>query len=316
MPDFTVITPVFNGEAFIEETIESVLNAAASYSFEYLVIDDGSTDSTPEILEKFGKGIKVTHQANLGQAKTISNALVMAEGKYSIIVNADDPLFTSSLFEDSKQVLENNPEVVATYPDWQILDSKGNVVSKVMVREFSIQELVGNFNCLVGPGGIFKTSVAKSIGGWNPSYKFVPDYEFWLRMSDFGDFRHIAKVQASWREHEHSISVYSRGNMMAKERIRVMSEYIERHPDLPKQFKKRALSSAHFRAAMLSYFDPEVKGRSLVFKAVRYRPLVLIEKDFRVIIYCIFLPFSSAILRKCGMLTKMAKRVALKARLS
>ena len=66
-PLITIITAVYNGEAYIEETINSVLSAASEISFEYLVIDDGSTDGTASILAKFDKKIRV----NLHQSQSV-----------------------------------------------------------------------------------------------------------------------------------------------------------------------------------------------------------------------------------------------------
>ena len=68
MTQLTIITPVFNGADFIEETVKSVLKNASGSDFEYIVVDDGSTDSTPTILESFKNEIRYVRQENKGQA--------------------------------------------------------------------------------------------------------------------------------------------------------------------------------------------------------------------------------------------------------
>jgi len=297
MVTFSIITPVYNGEAFIAETVSSVLEAVSAFEFEYLVIDDGSTDSTSTILSKYGSRIKYFRQENSGQSVAISRAISDAVGKYIIIVNADDPLIDSNLFSDAKEILDSDSKIVATYPDWQIIDEVGNIVEKVIAKEFSIDELVGRFNCLIGPGGIMRASAAKTIGGWDSNYKFVPDYDFWLRLSDFGNFQHIPRIQANWRSHRESISISSRSAEMADERIRVISNYITRHPALPGYLKKMALANAQYRAAVLSYFDKRVNGRSLILKSIKNYPRILLEKDIRVLIYLIMLPLSRHLIR-------------------
>lgn len=294
---FSIITPVYDGADFIAETVDSVLNAAKGSSFEYLVVDDGSVDDTPKILDGYGSKITVIRQKNLGQSAAISNAISQAVGEYLLIVNADDPLITGDLLSDAKQILDKDPSVVATYPDWQMIDKSGKIIETVLVKDFSIEELVGKFNCLIGPGGIFRAVAAKQIGGWSTNYKFVPDYEFWLRLVDYGKFQHIPKVQAAWRAHEQSISIGSRSAEMAAERIRVISDYVVRHPELPQYLKRMAVANSQYRAAVLSYFDTSIKGRKLMINSMKLYPRILIEKDARVILFLLFLPISRQITR-------------------
>ena len=94
----TVITPVFNGERYIEETINSVLTAAKGFLIDYVIIDDGSSDATPEIIKKFSGRLRSFHQENRGEAAAVNFGIEKALGRYCIIVNYDDPIFTSDLF--------------------------------------------------------------------------------------------------------------------------------------------------------------------------------------------------------------------------
>jgi glycosyltransferase involved in cell wall biosynthesis len=294
---FTIITPVFNGADYIEETVLSVIAATKEIDAEYLVVDDGSTDNTRQILEKYSSEIQYIYQENLGQATAINKAIYMAKGVYTTIVNADDPILTKNLFLESEKIMDHEPQVVATYPDWNMIDSKGKIVESVFVKEFDPVELIGKFNCLIGPGGIFRTSVAKNLNGWDPSYRFVPDYDFWLRMSERGIFRHVPEIQATWRTHETSISISSRSNAMAKERIRVIDDFIFRNPDIPMKLKKMALAHSRYRAAALSYFDSEIDGRKLLVFSIRNYPKILVEKDIRISLFILFLPISRFLVR-------------------
>jgi glycosyltransferase involved in cell wall biosynthesis len=292
MTMISIITPVYNCEEFIAMTVDSVLQAADGYVFEYLVIDDGSTDGTPKILDSYGTKIRYVRQENLGQSIAISNAIELALGKYLLIVNADDPLISEELFSDALQILESDERIVATYPDWQIIDQSGSVLETIYVKEFSIKELVGRFNCLIGPGGVFRSSAAKKIGGWDHKFRFVPDYDFWLRMSDLGSFRHVPKVQATWRTHSNSISIGSRGKEMAEERIRVIDNYLARTPNLPEEITRMAIANSTYRAAVLSYFDKRVNGRKLVWKSLKMYPKLIIEKNPLVLVFLLCTPLS------------------------
>ena len=304
MVDFSIITPVYNGEIFVEETIESVLRATRGSSFEYLIIDDGSTDNTAQLVAKYSESVRYIHQDNAGQSAAITNGLNQAQGKYAIVVNVDDPLTTSNLFSDAKAILETNPDIVATYPDWQIIDDKDHVLQEVQVKEFSLEELVGKSNCLIGPGGIFRTELGRRIQGWSPNYRYVPDFDFWLKMSEFGSFQRVPKKQAVWRHHDDSISIKSRGVGMAEERIRVIDEYIERNPNVDRKLKNMALAHAAYQAAVLNYFDPKVPGQKLIFKAIRKYPKIAVEQDKKIVLFLLLLPFSRIAL-------KLAQRVGL-----
>lgn len=285
-----------NGEEFLEETLNSVLNYAPKGDYEHIVVDDGSTDGTNLILKKFLKDIKVIEQKQSGQSNAINAGLKIAQGDLSLIVNCDDPLTSPKLFTKSFEMFEKFPEIVCVYPNWEIIDQNGIVLSSIEVPEFSVDELFGNFNCLVGPGGVFKTQVGKQLQGWNSSYKFVPDYDFWLRMSGFGDFKKIPETLACWRTHGKSISVQGRGFLMAAERIRVIKENLNSRALTSKQ-KKHAISAAYYSAAVLSAFDPLVPGRKFLLIAIRFNPLLIFRKKPWHLAFLLATPISSVILK-------------------
>ncbi len=286
---FTVITPVFNGEKYIRETIESVLDHKKSTPIEYIIIDDGSTDSTPKILKEYRDRISVITKPNAGQAKAINDGISHASGKYSIVVNADDPLPSSKLFEKAAEILDSKPDVVVVYPDWKIIDQNGKVLKEVITEEYSSGELIGNFNCLVGPGGIFRTETAREVGGWDSKMRYVPDYKFWLAMSTKGIFQRIPATLAIWRTHEDSLSVGGRSAEMAEERINVMSDFLKEYPQVT-TLSKRALSNAFYRAALLTFFDPLIPGRRYLRNSFLEDKRNLFTKNKLVLLYIFVAP--------------------------
>lgn len=297
MAKFTIITPVFNGADYIEETVISVFEATKDIDIEYLIVDDGSTDETRELLKKYFTRIQYIHQENSGQAAAINKAIQLASGLYTTIVNADDPLLTNKLFLEAEKILDREPRVVATYPDWNMIDSSGKIIETIFVKDFDPVELIGKFNCLIGPGGVFRTDIAKSVKGWDPNYRFVPDYDFWLKLSEKGEFRHVPEIQATWRTHETSISIASRSKAMAEERVKVINDFLERNPQTSAALKNMAVAHSHYRAAVLSYFDRSVNGRNLLLTSIKRYPKILIEKDLRVSLFILFLPVSRVILK-------------------
>ena len=253
MVDFTIITPVYNGEAFLRETIDSVVsNLDSNFSYEYLIIDDGSTDSTRHILEEYShiSYIRILSIPNGGEAAAVNLALKDATGKYILIVNADDPLISSNLFYQSFNALDRDPNIVVTYPDWNVISDENRILESKSLPNFSMELLVGEFLCLPVPGAIFRRSTALKIGGRDTAFKFVSDYDFWLRMSSEGVFFHIPYVLAQWREHTQSTSVSSRGLEMGLERIQVMEDFLK-NSDLDPSLIRKGISHAYYHAAQI-----------------------------------------------------------------
>jgi len=292
----SIITPVFNDSQYIAETVDSVLQACSGLSFEYLVVDDGSTDDTSEILKSYGAAIKYVRKENGGQASAINLGLELARGKYSSIVNSDDPIPMGGLYEKSLVVLENSLEISCTYPDWSIIDGDGAIVRQVLVPDYSIEELFGNFNCLVGPGGVFRTDLGRKVSGWDASFKYVPDYEFWLKLARFGKFQRIPQNLACWRQHPDSISIKSKGQKMALERIRVISNH-QFLLSLEPKLNRKALSNAYFSAATLKYFDSSIPGRKWALRSIALNPRILFSKRIRIWAYLFTFPVSNWLIK-------------------
>ena len=151
--------------------------------------------------------------------------------------------------------------------------------------------MYANFNCLVGPGGIFRAELAKKLGGWDSSYRFVPDYDFWLRLARFGEFQRIPLNLATWRTHSKSISVSSKNKYMAAERVRVIQSKVGTFPHL-KNIDKIALSNAYLNAAILYYFDSETPGKKYVLKSILLHPKTIFSRNIFKILFILLSPFS------------------------
>jgi glycosyltransferase involved in cell wall biosynthesis len=293
----TAILPVYNGEKYIEETLLSVIATRRYSNTEIIVVNDGSTDNTNSILKKYKNQIEILNQKNQGQARAINNALNISKSPFCSIVNCDDPLRDPEIFVKSIVEIGKDQNLIASYPNWEMIDDGGKVLKEIQVPEFSRDELIGNFNCIVGPGAVFKVSAALLVGGWNPKFRYVPDYDFWLRMSNYGDFIKINQTLASWRFHNDSISVKSKNLEMSEERINVMRHFLN-DSITQYEFEKKAIANSIYSAAILSAFDAKVNGRKLLIKAIKIYPKVLKRKKIKEIVFLITYPVSSYLVKK------------------
>jgi len=294
-PLISIITPVFNGASFIVETVDSVLNAAIAIPYEYLVINDGSSDKTLEILETYGKKIRTLSHENIGESATVNRGLENANGKYILIISADDPLLTGDLISQAVSILEAKSSVVALYPDWKIINESGETLKINILPEYSDELMIGCCRCLPGPGVVFRKCAALKIGGRRKKWKFVGDYDFWLRLSREGKIQRLPGVLAQWRNNQGSTSISQRGPRMAAERIQVIEEFVSEY-ELPKSLSQEALGNAYYMAARLAFFDSKINGRKLLFKSFKLRQGWPEEAKVHIVIFLILTPLSSKLI--------------------
>jgi hypothetical protein len=294
-PVLTIITPVFNGENFIAETITSVLNALIAVPYEYIVLDDGSTDSTADILNRFSDRINILTHTNIGESATVNRGLDAAQGEFVLVICADDPLLTGELINQATKILIDNPELVAIYPDWIIINESGQVIKTKVLPEYSDEIMIGRCKCLPGPGTVFRKSAALKVGGRKDKWKYVGDYDFWLRMSRMGKIIRLPGVLAQWRQNKKSTSISQRGIEMATERIDVIGEFLAMN-NLPAALRRKALGSSYYLAARLAFFDPRVNGKALLINAFKFRRGWPEEARVQIVLYIFLMPVSSIML--------------------
>jgi glycosyltransferase involved in cell wall biosynthesis len=289
----SVITPVFNGAATIEETVLSVLEAGTNIKLEYIIVDDGSTDATSSIIKKIGNPmLRYYFQENSGEASAVNYGLKLAKGDYCIIVSADDPVFTPELFEESISLLDLDDNLMASYPDWRVIDEVGNSLEVRETIQYSLDEMLGYSNCIPGPGACFRRVQALEIGGRNTGLKYLTDFDFWLRLSTKGNFVRIPRVLAQWRRHPLSTSVTKQGAAMARERIWIIEDYLSKN-QVSERLARCAVAHAYYFAARLSVTSTGVPGKKYLIKSFKYSRGLPERASFLVVAFIVAQPLSN-----------------------
>jgi glycosyltransferase involved in cell wall biosynthesis len=273
----TVITTVYNGANFIERTFNSVIHQSYK-NFEYVIVDDGSTDSSLEVISRLivehpDELIHLISQSNSGEAAAINVALKQSSGDFVCVVSADDPLLDQHL-EKMVCALKRNPLAVVAYPDWVMIDENDEQIRLVQTLEYDIRTLVGDFVCLPGPGALIRRSAISGSNLRNSKYKYVSDYAAWLELSLLGPFIRVPEVLAAYRIHRGQATVVGRGRLMSDEIEGVIDDFFRRD-DLPhsvRRLKRRSRAFASYYAGLQKLHDPAVSGRRRMCRSLFLAP--------------------------------------------
>ncbi len=270
-PLVSFITATYNTASYLRETIDSIL--AQTYpNIEYIVLDDGSTDNTVEILKSYGSRIRWDSHPNMGETRSVNKGLGLAKGDYIIVVSADDPV-KPNLAEVGVEWMEKHPEALIGYPDWETIDSAGNVLKTHKLLDYDYDIMTRMHYCLPNAGTIIRRHAVELETGRDSTFRYVGDYEFFLRIGLHGPFVHIPQTLATWRTHSGSTSVNSKNEAMAQENVRAIKQLFER-PDMPEAVKKaraEALSSAYYVGGLILIPD-FAAARPYFLQSIKHYP--------------------------------------------
>jgi len=215
-PKVSVIMSVYNDEKYVADAIRSILNQTYE-DFEFIIVNDGSTDRTQEIIDSFkdDRLVKIRNERNSGVAKSINTALKVARGEFIAIQDSDD-LSLNNRLKDMVNLLEKSPNMVALVVSLYIeVDEKGKVLGPVFFpTDFEV--LRKNFirkRSLRHPALLMKKKALEKVGFYNESYRSAEDYELWLRLLKDYEFKILPKVltiiRKTYRTNERKEIYYS-----------------------------------------------------------------------------------------------------------
>jgi len=215
MPKVSVIIPTYNYGKYIEKAIDSVL-AQTYKDYEIIVVDDGSTDNTREIMESNYKNeVRYFYQENTGAPAARNKGIRASKGEYLAFLDADDYFEPQSL-EKKVSLLETNKDIGWVYSDWDYLDIQGNVLKLASSQSSfaSKNKLRGNIfkdmlrgTLISTPAVLICKTWIEEVGGFDERLNAFQDYDLWLRISYRHEIEYVDEVLAHMRVHDESISV-------------------------------------------------------------------------------------------------------------
>ncbi len=209
-PFVTVLMPVYNGEQFLREAVESILSQTFT-DFEFLVIDDGSSDKSPSILTEYAKKdsrIRIhTQPRNMGVFSALNLGIQIAKGKYIARMDADDISLPERL---KKQItyLETHPEIGVLGTAANVIDVSGNHLD-VMDYPSSHPLLLWAlcFYCpIIHPSVIVQRNLLLASGGYTTKFPLAEDYELWVRLSRTTRLANLPERLLLLRKHSTNVS--------------------------------------------------------------------------------------------------------------
>lgn len=218
----SVILPVYNGDDYVTLSIESVLNQTYE-NFELIIIDDGSTDGTPEIVDRFAEKdgrIRVIHQENRKLPKTLSRGFRLARGEYLTWTSADN-IMHSEFIERFVENMRKYPDVDMFYGNMKLIDEVGNEIKENSWRPekdhpenvmlpWNILELNTYPSNYIGAAFMYRYGVAQIIEDYASNRYGIEDYDYWMKVNDLLTLRHVDFTEPLYCYRFHSKSLTSR----------------------------------------------------------------------------------------------------------
>ena len=209
-PRASVLLPIYNAENFLGEAIESVLKQTWT-DFELLLLNDGSTDNSTKIIEKYcvqDKRCRHLAWENVGLVETLNRGIGAAKGGVLFRMDADD-VCSSDRFEKQIQFLESNPNCVAVGSRVLLIDPDGMPILEMGAmashEEIDAGNLSGVGSVMCHPAVAMRRDAAIKIGAYRAEYKHAEDVDFFLRMGEIGRLANMSQVLLKYRQHLGSI---------------------------------------------------------------------------------------------------------------
>ncbi|MHC5615217.1 MAG: glycosyltransferase [Nostoc sp.] len=232
MSHISVIIPSYNSEKTIKKTIESVLNQTFS-DLELIVINDGSKDSTLEIISNFKDSrIKVFSFENSGGNISRNRGLKYAVGKFVSFLDADD-IWTADKLASQLQALQKNLGAKVAYSWTDYIDENGEILlsgTHITVNGNVYEKLLVSNFLENGSNPLIYREALIELGGFDESLNAAQDWDMWLRLASKFDFVCVPSVQILYRMSSNSVS----SNLVRQEKscLQVLKRAYKERPSL------------------------------------------------------------------------------------
>jgi len=204
-----ILLTVYNGEQFIAQCIESIQGQTVP-NWQLIVVDDRSTDATPDILADFAKRdsrILLLKGAHTGIAAAANLGLAEVSAPFLARIDADDVALPNRL-QVQRDYLLANPRALAVGSYVRLIDAQNKRLGlrKAPTGSVEIAATLKTRNCMCHPSSMIRTDAMRMIGGYRSKFKNSLDYDLWLRLSEIGQISNQAQELLLYRRHANQVS--------------------------------------------------------------------------------------------------------------
>jgi glycosyltransferase involved in cell wall biosynthesis len=196
--------PAYNAEKYIGEAIESILNQTYK-NFEFIIVDDASTDNTWRIIQKYAKKDKRIiidkNKTNLYIAHNRNKLVKMALGKYIAWQDADD-ISVKDRLQKQVEFMDSHPEVGIVGGHLKFFDEKGSTsIRKYALDDQSLRKTIFRYSPVAQPTAMIRKECFKKVALYNPKYPPAEDIDMSFRIGRYWQFANLQQVTLLYREH-------------------------------------------------------------------------------------------------------------------
>lgn len=240
-PKISVLMSAYNSEKYVAEAIESILNQTFK-DFEFIIVNDGSTDKTAEIIAQYAKSDKrikfIDNKNNAGIVAALNQGLDFCNGEYVARMDSDD-ISLPERFAKQLKYMDGHPECGALGA-WA--EKFGPSVKRNDGFRYRLKLKLLDFiiygDCVVNPTAMVRRSILIDNNiKYEPEYKYAEDYAFWIEVSKIAEIHNLPEVLLKYRWHNNNVSVMHRkAQTECTERIRrnVLKQLLDSKSDTEK----------------------------------------------------------------------------------
>lgn len=232
----SIIMPCLNGEHHIQAAIDSVFAQTFS-DFELIVVDNGSTDSTPEILKAINDPrLRLLRQAERGVSRARNMGLQEARGAFIAFLDSDDT-WSAKFLEKMYTALAANPYAVLAYCGWQNLGLPGPRGEPFIPPDYENSDkaaaLLGGCLWPIHACLTRHTAITEA-GGFNAQLTIAEDYLLWMEVSVIGSIIRVPEVLAQYHHHNGEQATHNK-SLTVLDTLRAKQMFLHRHPKISEQ---------------------------------------------------------------------------------
>ena len=251
-PIVSIVMSVYNSQRYLCAAVESILAQTFS-NFEFIVINDGSTDRSLKILQDFQKQdhrIRVISRNRTGLTPALNEGIRLANGQFIARMDADDVAYPQR-FEQQIHFLNEHAASVAVGCALLLIDPDGEAIAKrspLVTHDLIVESLLSGNTAIPHPSAMIRREALMSVGAYREDFEYAQDLDLWLRLCEIGELANLDDVLMQYRLHEQSITAkhLNRQTECAEQAVR--DAYQRRRLSIPGNFSmpaKKAVSRDH-----------------------------------------------------------------------